>query len=367
MIFHLKAILDYVASVGWALAQQLNRQKWIIVCLNLLVINSVFANKIVNVYAWGGEIPKSVIQQFEHDTQIHVNFSTYDSNETMYAKLRSSKKSIYDVILPSAYFVERMKKQGMLNKLDHSKLTRLSHIDIRFTQSDYDQNNQYSIPLIWGATGIFYNQHWVNKNTPKTWAALWDPKWRNQLMLLDDSRELFAMSLMSLNYSPNDTDPAHIHAAYEKLLTLIPNIKFFGSEGIQAVVIDEDAIAGTAWNGDAFKAHAENKDISFVYPKEGFVIWIDCLAMPVNPPHPNEAYEFINYMLKPEVAAKIAQIEGHAITNRAGKQLLPKPIRDNVMIYPSDDIMKNAHVQRDVGEETIALYNQYWQAFKLAF
>ena len=338
----------------------------VISVLCLLLCSTSFASKIVNVYAWGGEIPKSVIQQFEQETGIHVNFSTYDSNETMYAKLRSSQQSIYDVILPSAYFVERMQKQGMLTQLDHSKLPNVKHIEPRFTQNEYDKDNQYSAPLIWGATGIFYNQQWV-KQKPGTWSALWDTRWRRQLMLLDDSREVFAMALMSLHYSPNDTDPTHIHAAYQKLLTLIPNIKLFGSDGIQAIIIDEDAIAGSAWNGDAFKAHAENREINFVYPDDGFVIWIDCLAMPINAPHPDEAYRFINYMLKPETAAKIATIEGHAITNSTGKQLLPETIRNNETVYPNEKTMSRAHVQRDVGEETIALYNKYWQDFKLAF
>ena len=339
---------------------------YLVLCLSLLISNALYAEQTVNVYSWGGEIPKAVLQQFERETHIHVNFSTYDSNETMYAKLRSSQHSIYDVIIPSAYFVERMKKQGMLNPLDHKKLTHLNYLESEFTNNDYDPNNAYSVPFIWGATGIFYNQRWV-KDAPKTWEDLWALKWRRQLMLLDDSRELFALSLMSLHYSPNDTDPTHIHAAFEKLLTLIPNVKLFGSEGIQAVIIDEDAIAGSAWNGDAFKAQAENKQIHFVYPKEGFVVWIDCLAMPINPPHPDEAYVFINFLLKPEIAAKIALIEGHAITNRLGKNLLPASVRNNPMVYPSKKVMEKAHVQRDVGEETIALYNKYWQDFKLSF
>ena len=104
-----------------------------------------------------------------------------------------------------------------------------------------------------------------------------------------------------------------------------------------------------------------------MYPEDGFGIWIDCLSIPINPPHPNEAYQFINYILKPETAAKIAMIEGHAITNKQGIKRLPSRLRENIIVYPTDEIMKRAHVQRDVGEETIALYNQYWQDFKLAF
>lgn len=337
-----------------------------ILLLCLLISNSIWANKVVNVYAWGGEIPKHVIQSFERETGIHVNFSTYDSNEILYAKLRSSNQSIYDVIFPSAYFVERMKNQGMLTPLQHDKLSHISNIDPRFRNHAYDPSNQFSIPLVWGATGIFYNHHFV-KNPTRTWASLWDKRFHGQLMLLDDSREVFSMALMALKYPPNDTNPDHILAAFNHLLALIPNIKLFGSDGIQAVMIDEDAIVGTSWNGDALKAQVENPNIQFVYPDEGFVIWIDCLAIPVNPPHPNEAYQFIDYLLRAQTAATIALQQGYAITNRPGIALLPDAIRNNPNIYPNETILKRSHVQRDVNDKTLLLYNQYWQAFKLAF
>lgn len=334
--------------------------------LMILFSFSVHANKVVNVYVWGGEIPKKVIQQFEHETGITVNFSTYDSNETMYAKLKASGKSIYDVILPSAYYVGRMQRQGMLTSLDQTRLPNLANLDERFSNNNYDPGNRYSVPLIWGATGIFFNRDFV-KITPRTWSTLWQSRWRQQLMLLDDSREVFAIALMSLGFNPNDNDPKHIEAAYEHLLALVPNIKLFASDSIQAIMIDEDAIAGSAWNGDAFKAHAENNKIDFVYPNDGFVIWVDCLAMPLNPPHPDEAYQFINFMLQAETSAKIALAEGHAITNAKGRELLPKAISENKVVYPSAETLKRGHFQRDVGEETLALYNQYWQQLKLAF
>jgi len=328
--------------------------------------NTLLASNVVNVYAWGGELPKEVIQQFEHETGITVNFSTYDSNETMYAKLKAGRRNVYDVILPSAYYVERMQKQNMLAKIDHSKLTNLINLEPLFLHNEYDPGNQVSVPLIWGATGIFYNQDWV-KTPPHAWNQLWDKRWRQQLLFLDDAREVFSIALMSLGYLPNDLDPEHIKAAFQKLRTLIPNIKLFASDSIQAIIIDEDAIAGVAWNGDAFKAHAENKQINFVYPVDGFVIWVDCLAIPANPPHPQEAYQFINFMLRADTAVQIALIEGHAITNAAGKALLPAAIRTNPMVYPPPETLKRGHFQRDVGDETIALYNQYWEQLKLAF
>lgn len=326
----------------------------------------VYAGQVVNVYVWGGEIPKKIVQQFEQETGISVNFSTYDSNETMYAKLKASSNTIYDVILPSGYFVERMQKQGLLTQLDSKQLPNLSNLKVYFTQNDYDRGNQYSVPLIWGATGIFYNQNAVS--TPLTkWQQLWEMRWHHQLMLLDDSREVFSLALLSLGFDPNDTNPQHIKSAYDHLLQLVPNVKLFASESIQAIMIDEDSIAGSAWNGDAFKAKAENNAIQFSYPEEGFVIWVDCLAIPKNPPHPQEAYAFINFLLRADIAVKIALLEGHAITNEKAIDLLPASIKNNPMVYPDSLTLARGHFQRDVGEDTLTLYNQYWEQLKLAF
>ncbi len=340
--------------------------KLLILIMSLLSTSVIANQRIVNVYAWGGIIPKKVIQDFEHTTGIKVNFSTYDNNETMYAKLRTSKQSIYDVILPSAYFVERMSKQGYLTPLDKTKLPHITNLSHHFIDNSYDPNNQYSIPLIWGATGLFYNQNWV-KVKPKKWRDLWSKQWLNQLMILDDPREAFAIALFYLGYSANDTNPKHIDEAFKALMMLKPNIKLFASESIQAIMIDEDTIAGTAWNGDVYKSHRENQAVKFVYPEEGYIIWIDCLSIPKNPPHSEEAYAFIDFMLRKETAADIAKIEGHAITNEKGIELLPDQIKHDPLVYPTENTLKRATVQTDVGEDAIALYHAYWQQLKLSF
>lgn len=334
------------------------------VLITCLFMQSLFANQTVNVYVWGGEIPKQVIHEFETTTGITVNFSTYDSNETLYAKLKANKQGIYDVILPSSYYVERMSNQGMLTRLDHHQLQNLKYLDPFFTHNTYDRDSYYSAPLIWGATGIFYNNSTVKK-IPTSWSQLWDPRFKNTLLLLDDSREVFAMALMSLGYSPDDNNKQHISSAYKKLLTLLSNIKLFSNEGIQALLIDEDVVAGMVWNGDAFKARTENKSIDFIYPKEGFVIWVDCLAIPSNAPHIQEAYAFINFLLRPEIAKQIGLSQGHAITNTVGKALLPANIRQNPMIYPPRHILSRGYFQRYPGEEAVALFNEYWQQLKL--
>lgn len=327
------------------------------------VLSTGLQAKNVNIYVWGGEIPNSLIQAFEKKTGIHVRVSTYDSNETLFAKLKASKKNIYDVILPSGYFVERMRKQAMLEKLDHSKLPNRKHLSTRFLNNPYDPQNAHSIPIIWGATGIFSSNPEVT--ALEDWETLWSPKLKRQLLLLDDAREVFSMALLALGYSPNDENPLHIQHAYTHLLQLIPNIKLFASDNVQSILIDEDARVGIAWNGDAFKAQQDNANIHFGFPKQGFVLWIDCLAIPKNPPHREEAYAFINFVLNPASARQIALEEGHAITNETAKKALPKTIRDNPILYPSDDILALSWVQEEVSEETIRLYNYYWKRLKL--
>ena len=320
------------------------------------------AQQFLNVYVWGGEIPKRLIQKFEKETHIKVRFSTYDSNEVLYAKLKAGGKGIYDVILPSAYFVERMRNQGMLEKLNSNELPNKKNTAAIFKNNAYDPHNQYSIPLTWGITGLFHpkQQHL------QQWSQLWSNTFKKKLLLLDDAREVFAMGLLSLGYSPNDQNPEHIKQAFFHLNMLLPNIKLFATDNVQSIIIDEDAAQGMAWNGDIFKVQAENANVAFSFPKEGFVIWVDCLAIPKNAPHLKAAHQFINYMLRPDVAREIALQEGHALTNASARKTLPKAIRDSTLIYPPEKILKRGYFQRDVSDSVLQLYRSYWQQLKLS-
>lgn len=322
-------------------------------------------HRIVNVYLAGGEVPQHLIWAFQKETGIHVNLSTYESNEAMYAKLHANHKNIYDVILPSSYFVERMKRYGMLTALDLQKIPNIKNIDPFFADNPYDPHYEYHVPLVWGATGIFYNQHWV-KRPPTHWRDLWNSELLNQLMLLDDMRDVFSFSLISIGYEPNDTNPEHIEAAYQHLLKLVPNIKLFASNAIKSLIIDEDVHIGTSWNGDIAKSQVENSRIHFIYPAEGSLLWVDCLAIPKNAPHLEEAYQFINFLLRATSGAEVTLKEGYTTANLASRQLLPAEIRNNPTIFPDKTILQQSYYLRDVGENIVELYNSYWEKLKLA-
>ena len=202
--------------------------RYLPIMIILCFANTLWAkSEIVNVYAWTGEVSEKVVRQFEKETGIKVNFSTYENNEVMYAKMKAVKTNSYDVIMPSSYFVDRMQRQGLLLQLDHAKLPNIKHIAPEFRRPLYDPKEQYSVPFIWGATGIFYNDQFYREDEADAWKKLWDKKLANQLMLLDDSREVFSMALIANGYSANDKNPTHIKTAYEKLLALLPNIKVF--------------------------------------------------------------------------------------------------------------------------------------------
>jgi spermidine/putrescine transport system substrate-binding protein len=321
-------------------------------------------SKTVNVYAWSEVIPDAVIQQFEKETGIKVNFSTFDSNEVMYTKLKTNSKAGYDVIEPSSYYIDRMRREGMLAPLDKSKLENIKNMNSEFMNQSYDPRNTYSLPFVWGVTGIFVNKSHFDPKTVTKWSDLWDKKYADKLLMLDDNRELFSAALLTLGYSANDNNPDHIKKAFLKLKELMPNIKLFNSE-VVPTLIDEDAYIGMAWNGDAYKASTENSQITFIYPKDGFVIWVDNFAMPINAPHSENAYKFLNFMMRADVARDVAIYNNFPTPNEAGQKLLPEKIRNNPVIYPSKEVLSHGQFQTDVGDKALALYEKYWEQLKM--
>lgn len=345
-------------------------QRWIFAVIGIFIAVlfsiRVFAEgPIVNIYGWSNEVPEEAIRQFENETGIKVNFSTYENNEVMYSKLRATKNAGYDIIMPSSYFVDRMHRQDMLEPIDKSKLSNWKNLNPELLNPAYDPHSQYSIPLIWGITGMFINTHYFPAHSLSKWSDLWNSKYNNQLLMLDDTREMFSMALMSLGYSANDQDPAHIKQAFERLQTLMPNVKVFASDAVASILIDEDASIGMAWNGDVFKSSQENPNISFVFPKEGFVIWVDTFAIPANAPHKKEAYAFLNFMLRADVAKQVAYYTSFAIANAAGQQLLPAKIRNNPTVYPPQSVLKHGQFQTDLRDDTLELYEKYWEELKM--
>lgn len=320
--------------------------------------------RVLNFYNWSDYMPGSVLKQFTKETGIKVNASTFDSNETLYSKLKTLKGRAYDVVMPSTYFVSRMAKEGLLLKLDKSKIPNWKNLDPKLLGQPHDPGNEYSLPYLWGTTGIVLNTKHVEPGTVKRWKDLWDPRFKGSLILLDDVRDVFSIALKVLGYSINDTSAEHIREAYTLLKELVPNIKIYNSETPKVFLIEEEAVAGMTWNGEAFKARLENPNIVYIYPEEGAMLWMDNLAIPAGARHVENAHRFIDFLLRPEVAKMISEQIGYATPNLEARKLLSREVRENRAIYPQDTDLAGAEIQNDVGE-AVTVFDKYWQMLKL--
>ena len=333
-----------------------------------LISNIVYAeDKILNVYAWANYLPEHIIRQFERQTGIHIHHSTYLNNEVLYAKLKADPHSGYDIIMPSTYFITRMIQQHLIQPIDTSRLKNFKNINPVFLNQGYDPNNKYSLPYLYNTTGIAINKkyHPEFTNTSKIlWKNLWDPKYKDQLLVFDDTRETFAMALMKLGYSINDTNPEHIKEAFEQLKILMDNIKLFNTEAQRFIYLDEDITIGMGWNGDLFLAKEENPDLTLIYPQDGFLIALDCLAIPKGARHVEYAHQFIDFVLQGSVAKEIALTSGFSTSNLAGIELLPENIRLDPFLYPDPKTMKRSQILTDIGEAAL-IYEKYFELLKL--
>lgn len=321
------------------------------------------ADNTLNLFIWSEYMPDEVLADFTKKTGIKVKLTTYDSNETMYAKLKMLGGKGYDIVVPSAEYVSRMAAEDLIAPIDASRLGNLSNLDEIFRDLPYDPKNAHSIPYMWGTTGIAVNTDLVPAGQVTSYADLWNPALAGKLLLPDDMRTTFGMALKVLGYSTNDTDPAHIEQAYLRAKSLYPAVKVFDSDSPKQALLNREVAVAVLWNGEAYVANGENDKIVYVYPKEGANRWVDNLCIPQNAVHADNAYAFINYLLEPEVAAKISQEMGYATPNKAAMPLLPAELRDNPIVYPPADKLQGSEFEVDLGAAQ-RLYEQYWTKLK---
>lgn len=337
-------------------------KKWLY-CVLFFSTLSFANNNIVNVYSWDGYFSDEILRQFQDETGIKVNFSVFESNLSLYSKLKTQDVSGYDVILPTSYFVKRMREEKMLEPLDKTKLSNIKHIDPRFMNLVSDPNNIFSIPFLWGTTGIVINTKRFKTDTIQSWSDLWRPELRNQLLLLNDERDVFMMALLALGYSPNDNNAEHVKEAFQKLIKVLPNVRLFNSMAIPNILIDEDVYIAMVWSGEAYIATLENPNLRYLYPKDGFAIALDCIAIPKGSPHINNAHLFINFVLRPDIAKKLTMHSSYATPNLTAQKLLPDSIRQNPIIFPDKKTLARGHFQTNTGDVD-PLFVEYWENLK---
>tara|TARA_B100001094_G_scaffold318610_1_gene362411 strand:+ start:3666 stop:4733 length:1068 start_codon:yes stop_codon:yes gene_type:complete len=314
-------------------------------------------------YNWSEYITEEMLKEFTDETGIEVILTTYDSNEVMYSKLKMLKGTGYDLVVPSTYYVRKLWQENLIQPLDLSKISNFKHIDVNFLDKSYDPKNKYSVPYIWGATAIGVNKQFIDPASITSWKDLWKPEYKNKLLLMNDVREVFHVALKLNGHSVNSTNPKHIKQAYNRLKTLIPHVTVFNSDTPAIPFLSGEVEIGMIWNGSAYMAQKEDPNIQFIYPKEGPILWMDNLSIPKRAENVEAAYAMINFLLRPDIAARISDTIGYPTANKSAKVYMNKDMANNPIIYPPEEIIKTSEFQDDIGDAA-KIYDKYWQMLK---
>lgn len=314
----------------------------------------------LNVFTWAGYISDEIRTEFKKEFGVNVVVDTYGSNEDLLAKI-SAGATGYDIIMPSDYMVSKMVKENLLAELNLDNIPNFKNISPLFINKYFDPENRYSVPYTFGTAGIAYDSSAVSP-APNSWAVLWDEKYKNQFSMLDDPRETPAVALKLLGHSLNTTDPEQLRQAKEQLIAQKPLVKQYKSEAEEPLIAGEVVMAH-CWSGDAFRAAEKRLAIHYVIPKEGSSQFIDNVCIPKSAPHKDLAEEFINYLLRPEVNAKISAFTMYATCVPAAKEHLPEDLLKHKYIYPSEEVLKSLEWIEDLGDFT-QQYSRAWDEIK---
>lgn len=316
---------------------------------------------VLNVFNWSEYLPQSVIDQFEHQYNIKVNYSTFSSNEEMLAKLMAGG-SQFDLVVASDYMVEILEKQNLIQPIDKSKITNFKNLDEAVLNLEFDPGNKYSIPYMWGDACIAVNTSKLK--TPITgYKDLWNPELKNSIVVLDDQRAVIGMALKKLGYSINETSPEALAAAKKELEALQPNIKAYDSDSPKTLLINGEATVGFVWGAEAALAGRENKDITAVIPVEGLFLQQDNFVIPTQSKNRDAAELFINFILEPEISSEISREFPYANPNQAAYPYIDQGILSDIAVYPPTEAVKKGEHLKDIGQ-AVQTFDKIWSEVK---
>ena len=326
------------------------------------------AGTTLNVYNWaeyisnGEEDSLDVVAEFEKLTGIKVNYNMYESNEVMYSKLKSGSVN-YDVVIPSDYMIERMIKEGMLQKLDYSKITNYDLIDARYKGLYFDEKEEYSVPYNVGMVGLIYNTTMV-EGTPDSWSIMWDPQYKGQVLAFNNSRDGFMLAQMKAGVDVNSTDKADWDKAAEELTKLRDNIQgWFMDETFNKMEGGNAAIAAY-YAGDFLTMKDENEDLAMVYPKEGTNIFVDSACITANAKNVEAAHMFINFLLEPEIALANAEYICYASPNTSVLENPDYSLKDCKELYPDNMDEIKTQYYHDLPADIRSYFEGLWLKVK---
>ena len=319
----------------------------------------------VIVYNWGEYIDPEIIDLFEEETGIDVIYEEFETNEIMYPKIQSGAIA-YDVVCPSDYMIQRMIENDLLAEINYDHIPNLKYIGDNYMKMSrqFDPENKYSVPYLWGTVGILYNKKMVDEPVD-SWGILWDKKYEDSILMQDSVRDAFAVALKYLGYSMNSTDLDELEAAKNLLIEQKPLVQAYVIDQVRDKMIGGEAALGVIYSGEALYCQQENPDLDYVIPKEGTNIWIDSWVIPKNAKNVENAEAFINFLCRPDIAKMNFDYITYSIPNTAGRDLIEdESLRNSPIAFPDDSKLENCETFRFLGDDNDALYNRLWREIK---
>ena len=319
----------------------------------------------INVYNWGQYISDGtdgyldVNAAFTEATGIEVNYMTFDTNESLYTKLKTGGSS-YDIIVPSDYMAGRLIDEGLVQPLDFSNIPNYQYINEAYKNTAYDPGNEYSVPYTWGTVGVIYNKKYVDEADIGSWDLLWNEKYAGKILMFDNNRDAFAIAESRLGYSLNTTDSVALTACAELLKQQKPVVQQYVMDQIFDKMTREEAWIAPYYAGDYLTMLEDNPDLGFYFPEEGFNLFIDCMMIPSSAEHKAEAEAYINFLLSPEVCGENLDYLGYSATEDAAKEYMDPEVSSSEVAYPSAETLARSEAFLYLPTESNQLMDSLW-------
>lgn len=327
--------------------------------------NDVMNGEKLVVYNWGEYIDPEVLTMFEEETGIDIVYEEFETNEILYPKI-SSGAIAYDVICPSDYMIQRMIENDLLSEINFDNIPNLKNIGKQYLEQSrqFDPENKYSMPYCWGTVGILYNKMMVDEPVD-SWSILWDPKYKDNILMQDSVRDAFGVTLKYLGYSLNSTDLDELTEAKNLLIEQKPLVQAYVIDQVRDKMIGNEAALGVIYSGEAIYTQKENPNLEYVIPKEGSNIWIDSWVIPKNAEHKENAEKFINFLCRPDIALMNFEYITYSTPNEAARELIEdESIRNSEIAFPDLSKYDNLETFQYLGTEADQVYGDLWNKVK---
>ena len=328
--------------------------------------SSAGSNGEVYVYNWGEYIDPETIDMFEEETGIKVIYDEFETNEIMYPKVEAGA-SVYDVICPSDYMIQKMIDNDLLSPLNFDNMPNAKeNIGAQYYEQakEFDPENQYCVPYCWGTVGILYNKTMVDEPIT-SWSVLWDEKYADNILMQDSVRDAFMIALKLNGYSMNSVDPAELEVAKNSLIEQKPLVQAYVIDQVRDKMIGNEAAIGVIYSGEAIYTQRENPDLEYVIPEEGTNVWIDGWVVPKNAPNKENAEKFIDFMCRGDIALMNFEYITYSTPNTAAQALIEdEDIRNSEIAFPDLSQYNGLETFHYLGEEGDELYNEMWKDVK---